>query len=353
MDSKNAWDRFIKSFSARDRETTIDNKRKSLVFISTFILLVLVFFVSAKTGSINITYGKLIKGLFVKLVPEVSAIWDLRFPRIFIAMLAGAGISVSGVLLQSVMKNPLTDPGIIGISSAASLMSIFIITVFPSMYFSIPFFSVLGGLIAYLLIYSLAWDGGINPVKLILVGVALNLTFTGIGEFITSMIGGGANLSQVQSIIKGNITQKTWKDVSMLFGYISIGLILSFFMYRKCDLLSLEDKTARSLGVNVDRDRFIVALIAIILVSISTAVVGVIGFLGLIVPHIASILVGSEHKIKIPYAMLLGALVLLLSDTLGRSIASPYEIPASIIMAVIGGPFFIFLLKHGGDRYGS
>ena len=206
---------------------------------------------------------------------------------------------------------------------------------------------------AYLLIYSLAWDGGVNPVKLILVGVALNMTFTGISEFCKAFVGGGANLSKVQSIVEGNITQRTWADVNMLFWYVLIGLILAFCLYKKCDLLSLEDKTARGLGVNVDRDRFIVALIAIILVSISTAIVGVIGFLGLIVPHMAKMLVGSEHKIKIPYTMVLGAFVFLLCDTIGRTMVAPYEIPASIMMAIIGGPFFIFLLKHGGDSYGS
>lgn len=345
----------LSKFQAGDdrREKPINNTRKALAFIITLVLLVIVFFIAATSGSINVGVGKLLRGLFVKLDQDVVAIWDLRFPRIVISILAGAAISVSGVLLQAVMKNPLTDPGIIGISSAASLTSVLIITIFPSLYFSIPFFSVAGGLLAYLLIYSLAWDGGVNPVKLILVGVALNMTFTGISEFCKAFVGGGANLSKVQSIVEGNITQRTWADVNMLFWYVLIGLILAFCLYKKCDLLSLEDKTARGLGVNVDRDRFIVALVAIILVSISTAIVGVIGFLGLIVPHMAKMLVGSEHKAKIPYTMVLGAFVFLLCDTIGRTMVAPYEIPASIMMAIIGGPFFIFLLKHGGDSYGS
>lgn len=329
------------------------NKRKVTVFSITILLLLIVFFIGATTGSIDMSVGRLFRGLFVAKDPEVATIWDLRFPRVIIAIMAGAAISTSGALLQSVMKNPLTDPGIIGISSAASLMSILIVTFIPQLYFSIPLFAIIGGMIAYCLIYSLAWDGGVNPVKLILVGVALNMTFVGFGEFFKAAGGGGANLSQVQSIVLGNISQKTWADVKLLAVFVAIGLIVSYCLYKKCNILSLEDKTARALGVNVDRDRFLVALVAIVLVSVSTAVVGVIGFLGLIVPHIAKLLVGSDHKIKLPYTMVLGALVLLLSDTIGRSIFAPYEIPAAIIMSIFGGPFFIFLLRRGGEGFGS
>lgn len=339
--------------SPEKNEYAVSTRKKTVIFAITILLLIILFFVSVTTGSINMTVERLLKGLFISRDPDVATIWDLRFPRVLIAIMAGAAIATSGALLQSVMKNPLTDPGIIGISSAASLLSLIIITFFPAMYFSIPIFAVGGGLIAYFLIYFLAWDGGVNPVKLILVGVALNMTFIGISEFIKAAGGRGANLSKVQSIVQGNIAQKTWSDVRLLFIFTIIGLIISFILWKKCNILSLEDKTARSLGVNVDRDRFIVALVAIVLVSISTAIVGVIGFLGLIVPHIAKILVGSNNKAKIPYTMVLGAAVLLLSDTIGRTIFAPYEIPAAVIMAVVGGPFFIFLLRRGGGSFGS
>lgn len=132
-----------------------------------------------------------------------------------------------------------------------------------------------------------------------------------------------------------------------------IFLIASLFTIRSLNLLSLEDKTARALGVRVDRDRFIVALIAIILASVTTSVAGVIGFLGLIVPHIGRIHVGGDHKYLLPFNMLLGSLILLSSDTVGRIVAYPYEIPAAVIMAVFGGPFFIALLKLGGENYGD
>ena len=351
MEENNFLTSLINVFKGSKREYTISKKRKVGIFTLTTLLLIWLFFVAATTGSINVGVKELLDGLFVKRNPNVVAIWDLRFPRILIAIMAGAAISTSGALLQAVMKNPLTDPGIIGISSAANLFVVLISIFLPQYYFSIPFFAVLGGLIAYLLIYFLAWDSGVNPVKLILVGVALNMTFIGLGEFFKAA--GGKSLTKVQSIVDANIAQKTWGDVHLLFAFVVVFLIIAFILWKKCNILSLEDRTARSLGVNVDRDRFIVALVAIILVSISTAIVGVIGFLGLIVPHVAKILVGSNHKIKIPYTMVLGAFILLLSDTVGRSIFAPYEVSAAIIMAVVGGPFFIILLRRGGDSFGS
>ena len=325
--------------------------RVILIYLISIIILLGLTLYSAKTGSIEMTFGKLIRGLFVEYDPDVATIYDLRFPRIIIAILAGAALATSGVLLQAVMQNPLTDPGIIGISSAASLSASLVMILLPQLYYLTPAFSVLGGLLAYLLIYSLAWNGGSNPIKLILVGVALNMTLMGINEAIKSMMGG--NLTNVQSIIEGNVAQKTWADVRIMAVYGIIFLIISLFTIRTANLLQLEDQTAKSLGVNVNRDRFILALIAIILASVSTAIVGVIGFLGLVVPHIARIILGSNHKRLIPYSMILGAITLLLSDTLGRVIAYPYEIKPSVVMTVVGGIFFITLLKIGGKNYGN
>lgn len=325
--------------------------RVILIYLISIIILLGLTLYAAKTGSIEMTFGKLIRGLFVEYDPDVATIYDLRFPRIIIAILAGAALATSGVLLQAVMQNPLTDPGIIGISSAASLSASLVMILLPQLYYLTPAFSVLGGLLAYLLIYSLAWNGGSNPIKLILVGVALNMTLMGVNEAIKSIMGG--KLTNVQSIIEGNVAQKTWADVRIMAVYGIIFLIISLFTIRTANLLQLEDQTAKSLGVNVNRDRFILALIAIILASVSTAIVGVIGFLGLVVPHIARIILGSNHKRLIPYSMILGAITLLLSDTLGRVIAYPYEIKPSVVMTVVGGIFFITLLKIGGKNYGN
>ena len=295
--------------------------------------------------------AELFRGLFIEYNPNVATIFDLRFPRIFIAMLGGAATAVSGVLLQAVMKNPLSDPGIIGISSGASLAAVLITAFFPSLFFFTPLFAFLGGMIAFLLVYSLSYKGGLSPLRIILVGVAVNAMFTGLMSAFNS--GTGSNYSGVASIVNANITMKTWDDFHTLLIWSVIGLIASLFVTGQCNLLALEDKTARSLGVNVTRSRIVISVIAVLLAGIATAVIGPISFLGLIVPHIARLLVGSNHKVLIPYTVLLGAFTLLLADTLGRTVASPYEISASIIMSVIGGPFFIILLRRSKNGYGK
>lgn len=296
------------------------------------------------------TPQELFRGLFIEYDKNVATIYDLRFPRIFIAMIGGAAMAVSGVLLQAVMKNPLADPGIIGISSGASFTAVLITAFAPQLFFFTPIFAFLGGMLACLIVYSLAWRGGLDPLRIILVGVAVNAMFTGLMSAFNSAT--GSNYSGAASIVNANITMKTWDDFQTLFWYAIVGLILSVFVASKCNLLALEDKTARSLGVNVNGARIAVSVIAVMLASISTAVIGPISFLGLIVPHIARLLVGSNHKVLIPYSVILGAFTLLIADTAGRTIASPYEISASIIMSVVGGPFFILLLRRSDKKHG-
>lgn len=329
----------------------VSTRKKILSFVITAAGLLILFLFAVNTGSLKVSPLELFKGLFIEYNPDVATIYDLRFPRIFIALLGGAATAVSGVLLQAVMKNPLADPGIIGISSGASLAAVLITAFFPALYFFTPLFAFLGGMIAFLLVYSLSWKGGLSPLRIILVGVAVNAMFTGIMSAFNS--GTGSNYSGVASIVNANITMKTWDDFSTLLWYVIVGLIASFFVAGQCNLLALEDKTVRSLGVNVTRSRIIISVIAVLLAGISTAVIGPISFLGLIVPHIARLLVGSNHKVLIPYSILLGAFTLLLADTVGRTIAAPYEISASIIMSVAGGPFFILLLRRSKQNYGG
>lgn len=328
----------------------ISTRKKILSFVLTAVAMFILFIFAVNTGSLKVTPSELFSGLFIEYNPDVATIYDLRFPRIFIAMLGGAATAVSGVLLQAVMKNPLADPGIIGVSSGASLVAVIVTAFFPSLFFLTPMFAFIGGLVAFLLVYSLSWKGGLSPLRIILVGVAVNALCTGLMSAFNSAT--GSSYTGVASIVNANITQKTWDDFRTLAVYVVIGLVASFFVTNQCNLLSLEDKTARSLGMNVTRSRIVISVIAVLLASISTAVVGAISFLGLIVPHIARLLVGSNHKVLVPYSILLGAFTLLLADTIGRTVASPYEISAAVVMSVIGGPFFIFLLRRSKQNYG-
>lgn len=329
---------------------TEKKKPAAVSFLILVLLLLATIYIAINTGSIQISMKQLFDGLFVAYDPDVATVYDLRFPRIIIALLGGAALSVSGVLFQACMKNPIADPGVIGVSSGASFVAVLIAGIFPNLYFLTPLLAFAGGILACGLVYLLAFKNGLNPLRVILVGVAVNAVFTGLTQAFNSMTGG--NLSGVASIANANISQKTWDDVYIITGYVVFGLVLALMAFYKCDLLSLSDQTARGLGVDVTMTRILVSLIAVILASISTAEMGVVSFIGLIVPHIARILVGSRHKVLIPFSMLGGAFLMLLADTLGRTIAAPYEISASILLSIVGGPMLIILIRRSDKTYG-
>ena len=308
--------------------------------------LIVLIFVACNAGTLKVDAGQLVRGLFFEYDQNVSTIFDLRFPRIVISLLAGAAVATSGVLFQAVLKNPLADPGIIGISSGASFAAVLVVAFAPTLFFYTPLFACLGGVVAFALVYSLSWKGGLSPLRIILVGVAVNALFTGL----SSAFGAAGASSGVSSIVSGSIAMKTWTDVQTLAPYTAVGLILSLACLRTCNMLQLEDRTARGLGVNVNRSRLLVSGVAVLLASISTAVVGPISFLGLVVPHIGRILVGSDHRALVPFTMLFGAFMFLLADTVGRTVMYPQEISAAIVMSIIGGPFFIILLR-GSKKY--
>lgn len=197
--------------------------------------------------------------------------------------------------------------------------------------------------------YSLSWRDGLSPLHIILVGIAVSTALSGLVTAFNSA--SDSQMSGVASIVNANISMKTWDDVWTLVPYTVVGLIVALFLAHRCDLLQLEDKTVRSLGVNTDWTRLIVSFVAVVLASISTAIIGPISFLGLIVPHIARLLMGTEHRFLLPYSMILGSFCLLLCDTLGRVIAAPHEISAATLMAVVGGPVFVVLLRKSRSLY--
>lgn len=322
-------------------------KHPKLFILILIVVLFLCFFVAINVGSIQVSIMDLFKGLFIEYNENVASIYSIRFPRIIIAMLVGGALALSGLLFQVVLKNPLADPGIIGISNGASLVSILVGLFLPQLYAVIPLLSFLGGLITFAIIYSLSWKAGFKTTRIILIGVAINYTISALVTLAQS------STASITSGAMGTISLYTWNDVRMLLTYLVPVIIVTLFMAKACNLLGLEDRTLMSLGINVDLYRFGLSLIAVLLCSISVAIVGVIGFIGLLVPHISRLLVGNEHKHLIPVCLLMGAIILLVADTLGRVIMAPYEISSAIIMAIVGGPLFIILLKRSIDIDGS
>lgn len=324
--------------------------KKTLSFVSVILLLIVVSIQSALMGSIKVTPFELIQGLLTGTNEQVAIIKDLRLPRILIAMFAGAALSVAGVLLQAVMRNPLADPGIIGVSAGAGFMSILVVALFPTLYFFVPLFAFLGGAFAFFLVYTLSWRSGLDPLRMILIGIAVNALFTGLSQGLG--VSGSAITQSMSQVMTSTLTMKKWSDVDVIVLYGTIGLVLAFIVYSWCNYLALDDKTAKNLGVNVNLARLVISLVAVLLASVATAVAGLFAFVGLLIPHIGRSLVGTDHKVLIPFSALAGALLILTADTVGRTIIAPNEIPASIIMAVIGGPFLIFLLRKSDRIYG-
>jgi len=325
--------------------------KKLICFIAAIVLLVGVALYSMITGSIKVGFGELITGLLFGGNDNVDVIRDLRLPRIFVAMFSGAALAVSGVLLQSVMRNPLADAGVIGISAGAGFVSIMVATLMPMLIFWMPLFSVVGGLLACFLVYAFSWRSGLQPLRLILVGVAINAMFSGLNQLFNYR--GSYAATSINQAISSIFTMKTWNDVEMMVIYGSIGLLAAFVLSTWCNMLSLQDRTASNLGLNVMRARIIVSFVAVLLASVATAIGGLIAFVGLLVPHIARQFIGTNHWLLIPFSAILGALLILLADTLGRTLLAPMEIPASVIMTIIGGPFLIFMLMRSDRIYGN
>jgi len=322
--------------------------KKWVSLLAALCLLVAMALYSMMAGSIKVGLGELVSGLLWGNNPQVDVIRDLRLPRVFVAMLCGAALAVSGVLLQSVMRNPLADAGVIGISAGAGFAGLLVTAVFPALFFYIPLFAVMGGLLACFLVYLFSWKSGLQPLRLILVGVAINAAFTGFNHVLGSF-GGSSATSRITS---STFHMKTWQDVEMILLYGGITLTLSFFLSTWCNMLALQDRTASNLGLNVMRARIVISLVAVMLASAATAVGGLIVFVGLLVPHIARQFVGSDHKLLIPFSAVGGALLILFADTAGRTLIAPIEIPASVIMMMIGGPFLIFMLLKGDRVHG-
>lgn len=313
-------------------------KKKAIgAFAVTGLLLMATILFSINTGSLSISGA------------NIDIIMDLRIPRILISIVGGAGIAVSGVLLQAVMKNPLADPGILGISAGSSLSAILITGLVPSMYFLTPIFSFIGGVVACFLVYTLSWKDGLSAFRIILVGITINTVFVALIDCAESLMGGNNALA---SFTESRLSMKGWDDFYMLLTYSVVFVVLGVLLASRCDLLALEDRTVGSLGINVTALRIKVSAVAVFLASICTSVLGTVSFLGLLAPYIGRMLVGSGHKTLIPYSMIAGALLMLLADTTGRTIAAPNEISAAVIMAVIGGPCFIVLLRRASGSYG-
>ena len=323
------------------------NKKYLTIGISLILLLILLVLLTT-VGSVNLSFGEIISALINddnKMVTTI--VYKMRLPRNILAVLVGANLAVSGVLLQSVMKNPLADPGITGVSTGASVAAIIILLVAPQFTNILPIAAFIGGAIACMLVFLMAYKNGLKPGRIVLAGVAINTILGVVISYLSTMY--SDRIQSAMLWLNGSLATKTWADVEMLFIYSIVGLIVSLLLIRSANVLQLGDDAATNLGFNVNLTRLLISVVAVFLAATSTAVVGVISFVGLIVPHISRMIMGSDHKFTIPFSIILGSMVLLVADTLGRTIGGAVEIPVGVIMSIVGGPFFLYLLRKRGN----
>lgn len=317
--------------------------------IIVMIALLMSFVFSICLGSVKITIPEIFSSfLSSDYTIKKAIINDIRLPRALIAVLVGANLSASGALLQAVMRNPLADPGITGVSAGASLLAIVILLLFPSYVAIVPLAAFVGGAIACAFVYSLAWKNGIEPIRIVLAGVAVNAILGGATGLISLL-----NSDKIQGVMlwtNGSLAKVSWLDVRLLSIYSIVGIALALTCIRASNVLQLGDDMAKNLGYNVNLTRIFISTIAVFLAGISVAFVGIIGFVGLVVPHISRLLFGSDYKRLLPMSMVMGAAVLVIADTLARVIAAPIELPVGTMMAMLGGPFFLYLLRKGANR---
>ena len=338
-----------KSKSNKNNKSGNQLLRTGVVWAILLASLAAVFLLSIAIGSSGYPLPEVLRGLWDENAGKIRIIvFNLRLPRAVLAIMVGACLSAAGALLQAVMRNPLADPGTIGVSAGAGAAAITILLLFPSLTYSVPLFAFGGAALACVLIYLLAWKDGVDPVRIILSGVAVNSVLGGYNSFL--QLQNSDNLSGVLSFMNGSFSGGNWTQVRVMALYAVVGLVLACLCIRNANALQLGDEMAKNLGIRVNLSRIGVSAF---LAAATVSEVGMIGFVGLVAPHIARMLVGSDYKVLLPTSILSGSVMVLLADTVGRSIWPGTEIPVGVMMSVFGGPFFLYMLRKRGSFNGA
>ncbi len=339
--------------SSKNKHKKSKIKKNSLnTILLLIILLIVTSFLSIMLGSVRLNPFDIIKCLTGNDKSSVTyiLIMNIRIPRMFGAIIAGMGLSVAGVILQSVMNNALASPNTIGVNSGAGFFVMLSMLLFPHSAYAGSFAAFIGALLTTLCIYALAYFADSSRTTIVLAGITVS-SFLNAGINTIKLINADISVN-LTSFLMGSFSGLTMNKISLPCIGVIIAVIITLFFARPLNILSLGDDYARSLGLNVNIARFILLVLSSIMSGFIVSYAGLLSFIGLIVPHICRSLFGSDAKLLLPTSALLGASFVLICDIAGRLIAAPFELPAGIIMAFIGGPFFMYLLlrKKGGRR---
>ncbi len=340
------------TMSKKEKKSRIVNPRKKIIFIVlAFLLLVLSVFISVLCGSVNFSFSEVFSYIFspAKMDYKYSIIMNVRFPRILTGVLVGMNLGVAGALLQSILRNPMASPNVIGVNSGAGFAAVLVMSVLPQYYNLIPIAALIGALLASTIIFALAVSKSRynTTTFLVLAGVAVS-------HFLKAATSGLMSINYevlevTYSWLLGSLSGRSWPEFYMILPYSIIGLIAAVFISPKLNLFSLGDELSSTVGLKTNLYRIIIILISSILAGSAVSVAGTIGFVGLIAPHIAKIIIGYDFRYTLIFSSLLGGILMVVADTLARTMFLPIELNVGILTAILGGPFFLYLLIKKGN----
>ncbi|SIS63799.1 iron complex transport system permease protein [Kroppenstedtia eburnea] len=324
-----------------------------------FALIVFTTVIGMGWGTASLSYDRLLPTLIGQgSFKEEFILFSIRLPRLLITLLAGMALALSGGVLQSVARNDLADPGMIGINSGAGVAIAVFFLFSPlevgNFVYAIPFIAFVGALVTASLIYVLAYERrtGLQPIRLILIGVGLSTTLSGAMIILIS----SAEREKVDFIAKwlaGSVWGVDWPFVWAILPWLLILIPFVWIKSNQLNLLSMDEPVAIGVGLQMNRERLLLLLAAVALAAAATSVTGGIAFVGLMAPHLAKAVIGHRTQLYLPLCLLLGGWLLLVADTIGRNMVAPEGIPAGVIVSMIGAPYFIYLLFKRTNRWGE
>ena len=312
-------------------------------YVITLSLMALLFGLSIRFGTYTLSFEE-IWAAFQPDDKNYFTLMEYRLPRAVLAILLGGSLAISGVLVQSVVRNPLASPDILGINNAAGLVAVSVLMFLPNLaFYWMPIFAFLGGVLSFIILWIVC---GFNfrPIKMAIIGVALSALWAAISHYL--MLTNPVEINTAMLWLTGSLWGRSWSYLNVVLPWLVVLLPLPFIFCRDLDTLGLGENKASTLGVTVNKVQSSVLVLAVALSTTAVAICGPIAFLGLVAPHLARRLVGGRHRILLPAALIIGALLLQLSDILARVIDPPTELPAGILTAIIGAPYFFYLLMR-------
>lgn len=276
---------------------------------------------------------------------------EIRFPREVAAIFVGAALAVAGAIMQGLTRNPLADPGLLGLTAGANAALAITLVVFPSInYFGLMIGCFIGAAVGTIMVFSMGFmkKGGFSPLRIVLAGAAVSAFLYAVADGVSIYFKISKNVSAWTS---GGLVGTSWDQLQVIVPFIIVGIIVALLLARQLTILSLNEEVAVGLGQNTAQVKFILYIVIILLAGASVALVGNMTFIGLMIPHIVRAIVGTDYRFIIPMSAIAGAVFMLFADTLGRTINAPFETPVAAIVATIGLPFFLIIVRKGGKAF--